>query len=375
MVPKKKATQPIPDGVLLTGHVAEWGELLTRLAERHGITVFVADPLSGASGLLDAALRQDYNPVVLVDARSSADLLDLAAAIGDATIASLAADAHSWWVGQAPVGGTVGLRLSRFLRERGIDPDPLRLMASRAPQPIAVALEIASLLADGPLTIAVDHLGGMLANLRDVQARQILEAIRTSRQRRPSLDLVLVDHPNGPIAQALEDPEHPLFLAGEVLRLRRPTPDRMVEDLAITRPLVKAQVAVLRAAAELAAGVPSLTWQIVEMAPPNLDPPAGAVSGWNALRRANATSVSQNWDLLRRVHPAAQKVTAAMSIGIKPHASQLAPKTVDDALNRLRDVGMAWQPAERTWAIADPLLAAYARDTVPAWTIRRREAR
>lgn len=373
-MPKPTAGQPIPDGVLLTGHVAEWGQLIARLEERHGLSVLVADPLSGASGLLAAALQQDARPGLMVDARICAGPRDLASAIGDAAVAALASEAHSWWVGQAPIGSTAGLRLSRLLRDHGIDPDPLRLTAGRAPQPIATALEIASLLAEGPVTVIIDHLGGMLASLRDIQARQILEEIRTSRQRLSSLDLMLVDHPHGRIAQALDDPDHPMFLAGEVLRLERPTPQRIVEDLAITRPLVKVRVGVLRVAAELAAGVPSLTWQAIEMAPGDVDsPPAAGVAGWSALRRANETSVSQSWDLLRRVHPAAQKVTAAIAVGVRPHATQLAPKTVDDALNRLRDVGMAWQPAERTWAVADPLLAAYARDIVPAWTIRRRQ--
>lgn len=372
----RKSKRPILDGALLTGHVAEWGQLLARLDERHGLTVLVADPLSGASGLLAAALEEDSKPSVLVDARICAGPDELAGAIGDAAVAALAPEAHSWWVGQAPVGGAVGLRLSRRLRDHGIDPDPLRLMVGSEPQPVATALEIASVLAEGPLTLAIDHLGEMLAGLRDLQARRILEEIRTSRQRLPSLDLMLVDHPHGRIAEALDDPDHPMFLAGEVLRLRRPTAERIVEDLAITRPLVKVQVSVLRVAAELAAGVPSLTWQTTEMAPRDFDSPAAAAAaGWSALRRANETSVSQSWDLLRRVHPAAQRVTAAIALGIKPHATHLAAKSVGDALNRMRDVGVAWQPAERTWALADPLLGAFARDIVPVWTIRRRLVR
>jgi hypothetical protein len=38
----------------------------------------------------------------------------------------------------------------------------------------------------------------------------------------------------------------------------------------------------------------------------------------------------------------------------------------------MRDVGIAWQPAQRTWAIADPLLAAYAREHAQPWALRRR---
>ncbi len=52
-----------------------------------------------------------------------------------------------------------------------------------------------------------------------------------------------------------------------------------------------------------------------------------------------------------------QTIVSAVSLDLKPHSLPLASKTVDDALNRLRDVGLAWQPAERSWAIADPLLS------------------
>jgi hypothetical protein len=44
-----------------------------------------------------------------------------------------------------------------------------------------------------------------------------------------------------------------------LIRFRRPTAERIIGDLAITRPMVDVQVELLRAAAELAAGVPELT--------------------------------------------------------------------------------------------------------------------
>ncbi len=104
----------------------------------------------------------------------------------------------------------------------------------------------------------------------------------------------------------------------------------------------------LRAAADLAAGVPSLTWDIVAQAGREGDVAARAVEGWQRIRRANATSVRQQWDELRRLHPAAQALVAAISLGIRPHGIPAASKTVDDGLNRLRDVGVAWQPEDRT---------------------------
>jgi hypothetical protein len=92
---------------------------------------------------------------------------------------------------------------------------------------------------------------------------------------------------------------------------------------------------------------------------------------WQRLRRIDATCVRQQWDQLRRIHPAAQMLVAATSVDIRPHSVPAASKTVDDGLNRLRDVGVAWQPQERTWAVADPLLAAFAREHVPPWAVRR----
>lgn len=74
------------------------------------------------------------------------------------------------------------------------------------------------------------------------------------------------------------------------------------------------QVELLRAAAELAAGVPELTWKAIDVAPGSgADPASRALAGWNALREASEGSVRREWDLLRRVHPSAQSVAAAMS--------------------------------------------------------------
>jgi hypothetical protein len=212
----------------------------------------------------------------------------------------------------------------------------------------------------------------VLANLRAAPAREILGELRSARQRAGHLDLVLVDHPRGPVNEALGDARHPLNRAGERLRLPRTTPSRFIDDLTVTKPLIDTPIGLLRAAAEIAAGVPALTWQIVALAPPHGDDEARAVAGWQALRRANATSVRQQWDLLRRVHPSAQTIVSAVSLDLKPHSLPLSSKTVDDALNRLRDVGLAWQPAERMWALADPLLGAYAREHAPLWALRRR---
>jgi hypothetical protein len=369
------ATQsPMSDGQLLAGHTATWGELLERLKERRGLTVLVADPLSGTSALFAAALEHSGQRYVAVDARRCADTLDLAMAIADAAITALAPEANAWWLGAAPPASTAGLRVWRALSDRGVNPDGLREGEGDGATRMDQALDITAILAPEAAVLAIDHLGSMLSNIRAGPAREILAALRAARQRHNNLDLVLVDQPQGPISDALSDADHPLYRAGERLRVRRPSPSRMIDDLAIVKPLVRTPIGLLRVAAELTAGVPALTWQVVALASADGDDAARAVAGWSALRRANAVSVRHEWDLLRRVHPAAQTLAAAISLDLKPHSVPAASKTVDDGLNRLRDVGLAWQPAERTWAIADPLLAAFAREHAPPWALRRRAA-
>ncbi|MDQ3677892.1 MAG: hypothetical protein M3401_14035 [Actinomycetota bacterium] len=364
----------MPDGQLLAGHTATWGELLERLKERRGLTVLVADPLSGTSALLAAALEHSGQRYVAVDARRCADTLDLAMAIADAAIGALAPEANAWWLGAAPPASTAGLRVWRALSDRGVNPDELREGEADGATRLDQALDIIAIFAPEAAVLAIDHLGSTLSNIRAGPAREILAALRAARQRHNNLDLILVDQPQGPISDALSDADHPLYRAGERLRVRRPSPSRMIDDLVIVKPLVRKPIGLLRVAAELTAGVPALTWQVVALASADGDDAARAVAGWSALRRANAVSVRQEWDLLRRVHPAAQTLVAAISLDLKPHSVPAASKTVDDGLNRLRDVGLAWQPAERTWAIADPLLAAFAREHAPPWALRRRAA-
>lgn len=366
------APRRLASGRLLTGRVSEWAELVELLSERHGLTVIVSDPWSGTSALLEEATREVETPAILVDARRCGDALDLAMAIADSAVGTLDADASAWWLGAAPPNSTAGLRLSRSLSEQGVDVDDLRHGSGRGDQRLRDAVELLLALADEPPKLAIDHLGRMLATMRASEAREILDVLRALSQRHRALDLILVDHPGGPIATALPDEDHPLYLAGRLIRFRRPTAERIVGDLSITKPMVDVQVELLRVAAELAAGVPELTWKAIDASPGSgADPASRALAGWNALREATEGSVRREWDLLRRVHPSAQSVVAAISLGLKPHSVPAASKSVNDALNRLRDVGLAWQPEERAWVLADPLLGAWARRNAPPWMTRR----
>ena len=367
--------QRLPDAQLLTGRVAEWGELLGILDERAGLTVIVADPWSGTSSLLAAATAEDRETRILLDARTCGNALDLAMGIADEAVATLAPEALSWWLGKAPPSSTEGLRLWRSIQGDGLDVSRLREGEPPATDRLrdALALCVKLLPAQGG-TLVVDHLGPLLAAMRARPAGEILDVFRASRQHQRQLDLVLIDHPDGRIDAALGDAHHPLYRAGGRLILRRPTPDRIVEDLSLTRPLTEVPVPMLRVAAEMAAGVPELTWRIVDLAmreDADADPATAGLAGWRALCAANEPSSRHAWDRLRTVHPYAQHVVAAISLGLKPHALPAAGKTINDALHSLRDVGLAWQPAERSWVIADPLLVGWARERPPPWARRR----
>ena len=356
----------------LTGRLAEYGELLDVLSERPGLTVVSADPWSGTSNVLSAAIEELDGPCVLVDARGATDSLDLAMAIADAGVAQLAADAAAWWSGTAPPTSAAGLRLARTLSEEGVDLDDLRLGSGRGEQRLRESIEFLMALADDGVLLSIDHAGQMLAAMPAQQRRELLAELRAARQRHSSLDLVLVEHKDGPISEAVTDRGHPLYRAGQVLRFTRPTAARFIEDLAITRPWTNAPVELIGAAAELAAGVPALTWRVIELAPVGgEDAPSRALAGWSRLRRITAALTARQWDLLRRVHPVAQSVVAAMSVGLRPHAVAANPKSVGAALGRLRELGIAWQPEERRWALGDPLLAAWAREHAPSWAARR----
>jgi len=362
----------LADARLLTGLVAEWGELLEILSEHHGLTVVIADPWCGTTPLLREAVRETAARAVLVDARACADAGDLALAIADAAVAEHAPEARAWWLLAAPPSSTAGLRLWRALREQQIDVESLRRPSGPGDKLLAEAIELLVTLAPDSPALVIDHLGGMLAPMRAGERLVILDVLRSARQRHERLDMLLVDHPRGPVATALADESHPLYRAGRPLRFRRPSPDRIVGDLAITRPVTGVAVDLLRAAAELAAGIPELTWKVIDFAPAGADDRARALAGWNALQHAAEGSVRREWDLLRRVHPSAQAVVAALSLGLKPHAVvPAASKSVNDALNRLRDSGIAWQPEKQRWALTDPLLAAYARRNPPPWSRRR----
>jgi hypothetical protein len=379
----------LPDGRVLTGHVAEWGQLLQTLDQRLGLTVIVADPRSGTSAMLESAMLEAGGGFV-VDARRCSNAVDLAQSIADGAVAAYQPDAGAWWASTEIPSSPAAVKLARTLHAAGLPYERLREPGRGTVALIGLAVDLAAVVAEADEALprmAFDHLGVLLATIRTDEAREILSQLRTARQRHATLDLLLVDHPDGPITSGLADDRHPLWRAGQQLRITRPTPQRFVTDLATTWPLVKGSTALLGAAAELSNGVPSLAWRIVDLAEPRRDLPepdpeqqrtepraeevTRAYRAWLRLQELTLPVVGQQWEMLRRVHPAAQELVAAISLGLAPHSIRPAAKSANDGLGRLRDLGLAWQPERRRWAMADPLLLAYARTHPPAWAARR----
>lgn len=358
-------TAPGGDAEVLTGHLPEYGELLELLSERPGLFVVAGDPLSGTSALLATAAGESESTYVLCDARSCSDILDLAMAIGDAVVKNLAPEAEAWWTGTAAPASTAGLRVARAVSVQGIDLQNLQNGSGNGIRLLSDALELLVAL-DGRAGLLVDHLGLLLSSMHEEEARELLGALRSLRQQHPALDLVLVEHSGGMMSAALRDRDHPLFQAGQLVAIRRSPPARFAGDLEITRAWTGAPVEDLKAAAELAAGVPALTWRTLKLMQSGERP----LDGWQRLREASEVSTAQQWDLLRRAHPQAQAVVAAMGVGLRPHAVSANAKSINEALIRLRGLGHTWQPQERTWSLANPLLKAWTRDHPPSWARR-----
>lgn len=368
-------TTPTPSRLLI-GRLAEYQELLSVLDSRQGLTIVAADPWSGTSAIVRSATEEIDWPCVLVDARSCTDELDLAMAIADATVTTLAPEAAGWWKRLAPPASKAGLELSRVLSAENIDLDDLQLGGGRAEDRLDEAIRLlVALAAPQPATLVIDHAGLLLAGMPAPDARKLLGDLRSHRQTHETLDLLLVEHPDGEASTALQDADHPLYRAGRQLRLRRPDAARYVDDLAIARPWTDVPVPLLRIAADLAAGVPWLTWQLIDHAgAPNDDPRTQALTSWAAVQAATEPATVRQWDLLRRLHPQAQAVVAALASGLKPHSIAANSKSVSDALRRLNGAGLAWQPESRRWVNGNPLLAAWAREHPPPRIHRRRSA-
>jgi hypothetical protein len=343
-------------------------ELAIRLAEHPDLLVIESDPLSGASILLAHALKETDRPNVLVDARVAGSALDLAMTIATAGITRLAPQAASWWNG-AGTFDVDGLRLSRTLAHRGIDLDELRLGSGAGVDQLRQALELVAELSEGAGLLAIDHLDDLLERLSARTARVVLGVLRAEHQRAGSVQQLLVGRVDGRLASALRDPEHPLYRAGDTLQLRRPRPQRFIDDLATVRPWTDGLLALVGAAAELANGAPAYVWRTVDAAAATGD--RDALAGWRQLRDSAEPSTAQQFRLLGSVHRAAPTVVCAIANGVGPYELRLNPKSVNDALTRMRARGQVFSPEKQRWAVSDPLLAAWARENAPVWVRRR----
>lgn len=356
----------------LIGRLGEYDRLLRVLDTQPGLLAVAADPLSGTTGVIRAVLPELEAASIYVDTRGLLDETYLAMAIADATVTALRPGARAWWMGTSAPGDRAGLQLRQALSSRSIDLEDLRLGAGPGSRLLEIAFLLAVELANASVVVALDHLDD-LAGRRRKPDPDPLGAIRAASQAHMQLQLVLVGRTDGPIQKAIHDRHHPLFQAGQLETIRRAEPSRFVDDLAVGRPWTRAPVELIRAAADLASGVPAYTWTIVDLAAdyPDMPAPQSAAAAWGRLRTLTEAHTARQFDLLRDVHPVAQTVVAAVSAGLGAYSLPINDGRVRAALQALREAGAAWQPRERDWAIADPLLAAWARSHAPAWVRRR----
>jgi hypothetical protein len=121
------------------------------------------------------------------------------------------------------------------------------------------------------------------------------------------------------------------------MQLLRPRPHRFVDDLTIGRTWTDASVVVIGAAAELAGGAPAYVWRTGDAARAQAgDHRDRALGAWRRLRETAEPSNAQQFRLLGSVHRAAPTVVCAIANGIGPYELPLNPKSVNDALTRMR---------------------------------------
>lgn len=359
----------------LIGHFSEYDRLLAVLEAQPGLVVLAADPFSGATGIVRQLLPGLAAPTVYADARGVLDELDLGMAVAGAAVATLQPAATAWWTGAAPTTDLEGLRLHRALSHQGVDIDAARTGAGTGPHVLDIALELTCELAGGTVVLALDHLDGVAGGPRR-STGDALATLRAAAQRLPELQLLLVGHPGGPLERALRDPEHALYRGGQLERLQRAGPSQFVHDLAIARSWTDASVTTVRVAAEITSGVPAYLWSVVDLTVQGNEPDEAlqALGAWRRLRALTEAHTARQFDALRAVHPIAQPVVAAIAAGLGAYSLPLNDGRVRPALTKLRDIGAVWQPRDRDWAVADPLLAAWSREHAPPWMRRRARA-
>ncbi|HEY5197292.1 MAG TPA: hypothetical protein VIJ51_09745 [Solirubrobacteraceae bacterium] len=358
----------------LIGLISEHRELAIQLAEHLDLLVIESDPLSGTSVLLSMTLDDADRPTLAIDARSTGDALDLAMAIATAAVTRLAPQAASWWNSTSTID-IEGLSLSHALAGQGVNLDDLRLGAGSGTEQLRHALELAAALSAGPALVAIDHLDDLLERLNAQASRELLGALRADHQRAGSVQQLLVGRTDGRLASALRDPGHPLYRAGPILRVRRPRPQRFIDDLAIGRAWTTVPDDVIAAAAELAAGAPAYVWRTLDAVTTSTGHPGARVlDAWRHLRQATEPATAQQFRLLASTHRAAPTVVCAIALGVGPYELPLNPKSVNDALTRMRARGQVFSPEKQRWAVSDPLLGAWAREHAPIWVYRHAHA-
>jgi hypothetical protein len=117
-------------------------------------------------------------------------------------------------------------------------------------------------------------------------------------------------------------------------------------------------------------------WNVVDLAAqaPGTDGVSKTLQAWHTLRVLTEAQTAAQFNMLRAVQPVAQSVVSALAAGLGAYTLPINDGRVRAALMALQRTGAVWQPRERDWAVADPLLAAWAREHAQPWIRRRARA-
>jgi hypothetical protein len=219
---------------------------------------------------------------------------------------------------------------------------------------LTTAMSVTAALAEGA-TVVIDHLGELLAGGSAHAADQLSADLRSLAQDPGLPRQLLIGYAGAYLIQALGNEAHPLYGAGSTIEVERPSPSAF-EAAMDGVPARRVSDAYRRAR-----GAPVLIAEVLDGAESH-----GSVeAGWEILSRITRPAHQALWTALRRVHPQAQAVCACLANDLPPSRTRANPKSINDALGRLRGLGTAWQPAPGRWQLADMLFADHLRRNTP----------
>ena len=360
---------------VLAGRRDDVQRLVTLVQESAGALLVTAPPLRGLSELLwlvELHLeRVEVDRFVRVDARRATGASDLARLLSVGAVAEFEEDAlNSWELGAAPATRETIEAYRRVMSaaEPRVDVDSLRGGVGEGPRLLEQAFYFTASLADGERAVVIiDHADAIFRRRFDrAPARQLSGALRSSIQEFGNLQLILAGHQDGPAQRALESHDDPLFRAAQLVAVPPLSPPALANAL-LKSPIAEGlDAATVNVACDIAAGVPSLTLELLGRVRTlaeefDKDRPGLVLDAYLELIQASRQRLALTIDLARELHRLGPAIMQSLAVGSTPYQLPESSKIVFEALRRLQDAGLIWQPGPRVWAVTDPLVRGWLR--------------